>query len=195
MSAAADGPRFAQPDQAQQPRMAERDPDAAARVPGPLGTGGETVEAVAAQQRKDAELDAARPTMIDGPDAANSPAPRAREHAGSYGGMAGTPRTSSDQREPLEASGAAPADAHGRGGDTLDSTGRGGHAALAGPDAVRADAARTGGSRTGAAGAPGSDSARADAAQATPPHADPRDARDAQRAERGSSGDQPINPS
>jgi hypothetical protein len=59
--------------------------------------------------------------------AGSEPLGREREHVGSYGGLAGTPRTSSDQREPQDPSGRA---APGGRGDALGASGRPGHAAI-----------------------------------------------------------------
>ena len=169
------GPQFADPGQGQQPRAAERDAQADAKTPGPLGAGAEAVEALHAMQRgaPSGEPAAEQPTTADdartGRDgtrdgqAGSEPLARAREHTGSYGGMAGAPRTSSDTREPQDPTGRP-----GSAPDTLDATGAPGHAALEG---------RTGGEGSGSAGS-GSEGSVSEGSPAG-----------------STSGDQPINPS
>ena len=136
-----DAPRPADPTQQPMRDAADRDPAASAHGPGPLGAGAEAVEALHAQQRgapsgaptestHDAttadEARTGRDGARDG-QAGSEPLGREREHVGSYGGLAGTPRTSSDQREPQDPTGRASAG----GDDALDATGRPAHAALA----------------------------------------------------------------
>lgn len=81
---------------------------------GSLGAGSEATAGVHAEQPDTAGADAAGTTGTDAVTgrgsegsadrAGSEPLDREREHKGSYGGEGGRPRTSSDQREPLEPS-------------------------------------------------------------------------------------------
>lgn len=104
-------------------RNSQRDPQSPGAQPAgkSLGMGGEAVETFHAEQQDRREggapADAAsqqntaatgRGTDADGADRAGSePLGRQREHVPSYGGMAGEPRVSSDQREPADPEGSA----------------------------------------------------------------------------------------
>jgi hypothetical protein len=82
---------------------------------GSLGAGNEAAEAMHAQQAlNDGKLPEAGAsasaqndarTGRDGDRAGSESLVRNREHTPSYGGMAGVPRTSSDQREPVDPAG------------------------------------------------------------------------------------------
>jgi hypothetical protein len=99
----------------------------ASGAPKSLGGGAEAAEGVHGLQQNDAGASGGgdRPTTqrtggsdvsTDGASAADrsgsEPLPRNREHAPSYGGAGGAPRTSSDQREPADSRGD-----RGQGGD------------------------------------------------------------------------------
>jgi hypothetical protein len=123
-------------------RNSQRDPQSPGAQPGgkSLGMGGEAAETVhALQQDGGAPEDAAsqqntaatgRGEGAGGADRAGSePLGRQREHVPSYGGMAGTPRVSSDQREPADPEGDAnvgapgappPVPVHGQPGGQAD---------------------------------------------------------------------------
>ena len=68
--------------------------------PKSLGGGAEAAESVHGLQENDGSAAGG-----DAERAGSEPLPRNREHAPSYGGAGGAPRTSSDQREPKDARG------------------------------------------------------------------------------------------
>ena len=81
--------------------MASNDRDAKS-----LGSGGEAAEGVHSLQQSDGDSRDA-----EGDDRSGSePLPRTREHAPSYGGAGGQPRTGSQEREPADSRGDADAE-------------------------------------------------------------------------------------